>query len=136
MDDPFIGTWKMNAGSSQFDPNHRPSEAVMHWRLEADGGYLMEAEGINAKGERVSERPQKLVPDGQPHPVPDFPGLNTVTTRPQPKTLRAEVLREDGSVAGAGNYSVSENGRLLTATTTGFDTQLRRFEMQTVWDRQ
>ena len=45
MDDPFIGTWKLNPGSSQFDANHRPTEAVMHWRLAADGGYLMEAEG-------------------------------------------------------------------------------------------
>ena len=136
MDDPFIGTWKLNPGSSEFDANHRPTEAVMHWRLAADGGYLMEAAGLNAKGERVSERPQMLVPDGKPYPVPDFPGLSTVTTRPQPKALRAEVVREDGSVAGAGSYSVSEDGRLLTATTAGFDTQLRRFEMRTVWDRQ
>src|SRR5688500_8783248 len=103
MHDPFIATWKLNPDRSQFDANHRPAEAAMRWRLEADGAYLMEAEGLNEKGERVSERPQKLTPDGKPYPVPDFPGLNTVTTRPQPNTLRAEVRREDGSVAGEGS---------------------------------
>ncbi len=37
MHDPFIGTWKLNPGKSQFDPNHRPSEATMRWELDADG---------------------------------------------------------------------------------------------------
>ena len=136
MQDPFVGTWKLNADSSMFDANHRPTEAIMRWRLEADGGYLMEAEGINEKGESVSERPQRLVPDGNAYPVSDFPGLRTVTTRPQPNTLRAEVRREDGSVAGSGSYVVSDDGTLMTATTAGFDTQLRQFETRTVWNRQ
>ena len=96
MHDPFIGTWKLNPGKSQFDPNHRPSEGTMRWELDADGTYVMKAEGLNGKGERVVERPQRLIPDGQPYPVPDFPGLHAVTSRPQPNAIHAEVRREDG----------------------------------------
>jgi hypothetical protein len=136
MHDPFIGTWKLNPGRSQFDPNHRPSEATMRWELDTDGAYLMNAEGTNEKGDRVAERPQKLIPDGRPRPVPDFPGLNAVTTRPQPNAIHAEVRREDGTIAGQGSYVVADDGRSLSATTAGFDTQLRRFETRTVWDRQ
>ena len=136
MDDPFVGTWKLNPGKSLFDPNHRPTEATMQWQLQPDGTYLMTATGTSAKGERVSERPQHLIPDGRPYPVPDFPGLVAITTRPAPNTLRGEAKREDGTVAGEGTYVVSADGRSLTATTAGFDTQLRRFETQTVWDRQ
>jgi serine/threonine protein kinase len=33
-------------------------------------------------------------------------------------------------------HVVNEDGRSLVATTAGFDTQLRRFEMKTVWDRE
>jgi hypothetical protein len=135
MQDPFIGTWKLNPGKSQFDPNHRPTEATMHWRLEPDGAYLMEAEGVTEKGQRTSERPQRLIPDGQPYPVPDFPGLAAVTTRPQQNIMRAEVRREDGSIAGEGSYVVADDGASMTATTAGFDTQLRRFEIRTCWDR-
>ena len=136
MHDPFIGTWKLNPGKSQFDPNHRPSAATMRWELDADGTYVMKAEGLNSKGERVVERPQRLIPDGQPYPVPDFPGLQAVTSRPQPNAIHAEVRREDGTIAGQGRYVVTDDGQSLSATTAGFDTQLRRFETLTVWDRQ
>ena len=136
MNDPFVGTWKLNPARSNFDPNHRPAEATMTWALNTDGTYLMIAKGKNDKGEPVAERPQTLVPDGLPHPVPDFPGLVSITSRPDPHTIRAQARREDGTTAGEGTYAVALDGRSLTATTAGFDTQLRRFETQTVWDRQ
>jgi hypothetical protein len=136
MLDPFIGTWTLNPTKSTFDPNHRPAAATMRWESEADGGYLMTAEGVNGKQERVSERPQRFVPDGHPVALPGFPGLVTVATRPDARTIRAEVRREDGSIAGEGTYVVDENGVTMTATTAGFDLQLRRFETRTVWDRQ
>jgi hypothetical protein len=135
MQDPFVGTWKLNPARSQFDPNHRPSEGTMSLVLDAEGAYLMTAEGVNANGEKVRERPQKMIPDGQPHPIPDFPGLSAVTTRVDANTLRGEARREDGSIAGEGTYVVSADGKSLTATAAGFDTQLRRFETRTVWDR-
>ena len=135
MRDPFVGTWKLNPSRSNFDANHQPTGGTMEWKAGLGGTYLMTASGFNAKGEPVTERPQTLVPDGRPYPVPDFPGLSAVTTRVDPNTLRAEAKREDGSTAGEGTYSVSEDGLSMTATTAGFDTQLRRFEMKTVWER-
>jgi hypothetical protein len=135
MHDPFIGTWKLNPARSAFDPNHRPTEGTMRLKREDNGAYLLEAEGRNEKGEPCTERPQRLLPDGRPYPVPDFPGLNALTSRPHPSVLHARVTREDGSVAGEGTYEVAPDGQTLTATTAGFDTQLRRFETKTVWDR-
>jgi hypothetical protein len=136
MIDAFVGTWTLNPGKSTFDPNHRPAAATMRWESQPDGAYLMTAEGVNAKHERVSEAPQRFVPDGRPVPLPGFPGLVTVTTRPDARAIRAEVRRADGSIAGEGTYVVDEHGASMTATTAGFDSQLRRFETRTVWDRQ
>ena len=135
MHDPFVGTWKLNPEKSNFDANHRPGGGTMRWELGPDGAYLMTAHGQNAKGEAVAERPQTLIADGRAYPVQDFPGLVSVTTKPEPNTLRAEARREDGSIVGEGTYVVATDGASLTATTAGFDTQLRRFEMRTVWDR-
>ena len=135
MNDPFVGTWELNPAKSAFDANHRPSQATMHFELSADGAYLMKAEGVSQKGERVAERPVTMVLDGRPHAVPDFPGLSALTTRPDPCTIRAECRREDGSLVGEGTYVVSADGKSLTATTAGFDTQLRRFETTTVWEK-
>jgi hypothetical protein len=133
--DPFVGTWKLNREKSEFSPHHQPSEATMTLSLNAEGHYLLSAEGVNAKGERVSERPQVFVLDGLPHPVPDLAGLTTVCSRPDARTLRAEARREDGSIAGQGVFQVSPDGRSLTATNSGFDSQLREFRQKTLWER-
>ena len=78
MQNVFVGSWTLEPAESLFDPNHRPAEAIMHWELHDEGFYLMKAEGVNAKGEKCAERPQKMVPDGRPYPVPDLPGLTAV----------------------------------------------------------
>jgi hypothetical protein len=136
MPDPFVGTWKLNVEKSDFDVNHRPTAGTMVFELDAQGHYLMKAEGRSAKGEEVTERPARFIPDGQEHPIPDFPGLKAISTRPDPNTIAAESRREDGSVVGGGTYVVSADGKSLTATTFGWDTQLRQFKQLTVWDRQ
>jgi hypothetical protein len=107
----------------------------MTWKLEEDGAYLLLAEGTDAKGTRTVEKPHRLLADGKPYSVENLPGLTSVTTRPGTNTLRAEAIREDGSLAGEGTYVVALDGKTMTATTTGFDSQLRPFTMRTVWDR-
>jgi hypothetical protein len=133
--DPFLGTWKLSPAHSRFDPNHRPREATMRFERDEAGAYLMTAEGVSERGEPVVERPQRMMPDGEPYPIAGFPGLVTVTTLPAPRTLHTEARREDGSVAGGGTMIVSEDGRALTATNFGFDSQLREFRQETVWMR-
>jgi hypothetical protein len=135
MDDPFVGAWTLNTAASTFDPNHRPTEARMTWTLDGEGAYLLLAEGVDAKGKPCAEKPQRLLPDGKPYDVENLPGLTCVTTRPSPNTIRAEAKREDGSLAGEGTYVVADDGETMTATTAGFDSQLRPFTMRTVWDR-
>jgi hypothetical protein len=63
------------------------------------------------------------------------PRWGWVTTRSGRNAIRAEVKREDGSIAGEGSCVAADDGKTMTATTSGFDSQLRRFEMRTVWDR-
>ena len=135
MENVFVGSWTLEPAESRFDPNHRPAEAIMRWELHPEGFYLMKAEGVNAKGEKCAERPQKMVPDGRPYAVPDLPGLTAVVTQPDPRTVCARVTREDGSVVGEERYAVSPDGTRMTATNSGYDSQIRRFEMQTAWRR-
>jgi hypothetical protein len=108
----------------------------MVYELDSQGHYLMTARGRNEKGEDVAERPMRLIPDGKEHPVPDFPGLKSIATRPDPNTLTGEARRQDGSVVGGGTYVVSADGKSLTATNFGWDSQLQQFKQRTVWDRQ
>lgn len=136
MADPFVGTWKLNPEKSEFGPNHRPSAATMLFELDAQGHYLMKAEGANAKGEKVVERPTEFIPDGKERPIPGLPGLTVMSICQDPNTIQTEAKREDGSIAGGGTYVVSADGKSLTATNSGIDSQLRPFQQRTVWDRQ
>ena len=133
--DPFVGIWRLNCEKSQFSANHRPRGGTMTLNLNPQGYYLMTAEGTSEKGEPVTERPQVLIPDGAPHPIPDFPGLSTICSQPDARTLRAEARREDGSIAGLGEWTVSADGESLIATNSGMDSQLREFRQQTYWER-
>lgn len=135
MTDPFVGTWTLNPTCSALDPNHKPSEATMTWELEPDGTYVLRGEGVDEKGNFCEEKPQRLRPDGVAYPVDGLPGLTSAVTRPNPNTIRAEAKREDGSLAGEGTYAVADDGQTMTATTSGFDSQLRPFTMATLWDR-
>lgn len=135
MDDPFVGTWILNPTRSEFDANHKPMAGTMTWQLETGGTYLLLADGVDAKGNRCAEKPQRMRPDGVAYAVEGLPGLTSVTTRPNRNTIRAEAKREDGSIAGEGSYVVADDGITMIATTKGFDSQLRAFTMRTVWDR-
>jgi len=73
--DPFVGAWTLNISASAFDPNHRPRAGRMRIEFDADGWIVMTAEGVTEKGEPCVERPNRLNPDGNVYPVPDFAGL-------------------------------------------------------------
>lgn len=135
MENPFVGTWILNVEKSQFDANHRPTGGRMKFEMEADGALLMTAEGVAENGAKIAERPQKLVPDGILRPLEGLPGLSAICRSPDVRTIEAEARREDGTVVGKGVYAVSIDGKALTATTSGFDSQFRRFEIRTAWDR-
>jgi hypothetical protein len=135
MDDRFAGTWTLDPSRSELDANHKPTAATMTWQAEPDGGYLLLAEGVDATGNRCTEKPQRMRPDGVAYPVDGLPGLISITTRPDRNTIRAEAKRDDGSIAGEGTYVVADDGVTMIATTKGFDSQLRPFTMRTVWHR-
>jgi len=132
--DAFVGKWTLNIGKSRFDASHKPRGGTMVFEAQEDG-YVMRAEGVAPDGRTIVERPQRFVLDGQPRPLTDFPELLEVASRLTPNALHSEARRPDGSVVGEGDYVVSPDGMSMTATTTGFDSQLRRFQISTVWDR-
>jgi hypothetical protein len=135
MQDPFVGTWTLNTALSEFDANHRPTAGTVTFEIDEQGRYLMQGQGTNASGDKVVERPQRFIPDGKEHPIPNAPGLKAISTQPDANTLTGEARREDGSVIGGGTYVVSADGKTLTATNFGFDAQLREFKQRTVWER-
>src|SRR5579863_10305607 len=100
MQDPFLGTWKLNVEKSEFDVNHRPKAGTMVVERDAEGYYLQKAEGISEKGEKVAERPLRFIPDGKEHPIAELPGLSYLASMLDSHTMTSEARREDGSIVG------------------------------------
>ena len=107
----------------------------MVFELESEGHYVMRAEGVNGEGQKIAEKPQHFIIDGQERPLPEFPQLIVVATRPEANTLHAKVTRPDGSTVGESLMVVSPDGRALSATSSGVDAQLRTFKQSTIWER-
>jgi len=136
MQDTFIGTWTLNVEKSQFDANHRPQAGTIVLEVDQEGYYLQKAEGVNEKGEKVAERPQRYIADGQDHPIQGLPGLSYRATRVDANTLAGEAKREDGTIVGGATKILYADGKSMTIDNFGYDSQLRQFKMRTVWDRQ
>jgi hypothetical protein len=135
MQHPVLGTWILNVEKSAFDANHRPRAGTLTFALNEAGDIVQKAVGLNEKGEEYAEPPQTFFLDGKPHPIPGLPGLTTIASWPDERTLQAEARREDGTLVGKGVFTVSAGGATMTAVTSGWDSQLRPFQMHTVWDR-
>ena len=131
--DLFGGDWKLNPEKSQFDPNHQPSSATMHWERTLEG-YRMTAEGTMGDGKALKERPATFILDGLDHDSPDVPGLSAVMTFPTDNTIEVES-KKGASTIGKASYVVSGDGLTLTASLSGIDARQRSFQTVTVWDR-
>ena len=133
--EPLAGSWTLNTRASAFDTSHGSQIGLMQIAVDRNGWIVMTVDGVNEKGDRIVERPTRLIPDGRDYPVPDFPGLVVRTTRLDAHSVRSECRRQDGSIVGAGTFTVSIDGHSLTATTSGWDSPLREFRQTTHWDR-
>lgn len=134
MSDPFVGTWTLDPARSTFDPNHRPTSATLVFTLEAEGNYVMTAEGV-ADGKKVTERPSRFVTDGVERPLPDYPEITVTSSRPERRTLHSVAKRSDGSTVGESTIVVSPDGKTLTASNSGIDAQFRTFTLVNVFAR-
>ena len=68
----------------------------MTWKLDEDGAYVLFAEGVEARGTRAAEKPQRLFPDGKPYAVDNLPGLTSVTIRPGTNGRWGRRQHDDG----------------------------------------
>src|SRR5688572_13425135 len=120
----LTGTWTANLAKSHRDPNHQFHRATMRFQVD-DDAVLLTFGGVNAAG-RTEEGTRTIRPDGHDHPDAAAPGVVTTSTIEE-RALRV-VATKDGAVVGRGSYAVSDDGRTLTATMSGFDASGSAFD--------
>jgi hypothetical protein len=130
---PFVGTWNASIEKSRRHANHQFQSATLTFAVTGDSVAMTHA-GVNMSGQQESGTTVYKA-DGQEHPVsPQAPGVVAITRWIGTNTLESEAKR-DGRSLGRGTYTVSEDGRTLTATVAGTDAAGAPFEQVIVFDR-
>jgi hypothetical protein len=112
--DPWLGTWRLNAAKSTFNPGPAPRSLTVTYEA-APGGYRVVVDAIDAQGrQQHSEWPIGF--DGQRHRVTGAPATDEVASRRiDPYTNQDEYFK-DGQPDGSATFVLSRDGRIITNT--------------------
>src|SRR5204862_8003289 len=130
-DDAFTGTWKLNEAKSKIAPNAPKNNTVVY---EAAGDSVkITVDGIGNDGKH-DEWTGKF--DGKDYPVTGNPNSDTRSyTKIDDHTLAFNV-KKGGEVTTSGRVVVSADGTSRTVTTSGTDSQGKKFKSTAVYEKQ
>lgn len=133
-DSPFVGTWKLNADKSKLTGADALQNVTV--RYEMDGESLKATvEGTDAKGQPVNFSYEGTL-DGKPGNATGAPNFDTISLqRVNSHSIRA-TAKKDGKVAYTDRRVLSKDGKTLTISRTGTDTQGQQYHSTMVFDRQ
>ncbi len=129
---PFIGTWKLDASKSQFAPGTETKDLTM--TFEAVGDQVKRvATGTDPDGKPINEN-STIRWDGKDHSI-DQPGMTVAVSSVNDRTIRFTV-KQQGNVVLSGRAAVSENGNTMTASEKGEDPKGRAVDNRYVFEKQ
>lgn len=134
--DAFVGTWKLNAKKSKFVPGP-PWKSETRIVVTGPNGMRISVDRVNGDGS-TEEFEYTTNLDGKSYPITgqgpygaDSIAANLTT----PNTIQS-TLSKGGKVVATAVSIVSNNGKILTITSKGTDTQGRQFTNVSVYDKQ
>jgi hypothetical protein len=126
--DMFSGTWKINVAKSKFSPGPAPKSGTQSIKATADGMQVV-TDGVNSEGKKThneysvkfdgKDYPEKPMVDGKPNP--DAP--DAISAKKIDDYSYETTTKKKGSVLTVTKVVVSKDGKTLTATVTGKNTQ-------------
>lgn len=134
-DSPFVGTWKLNAAKSKFDPNG-PSVKSVTVRIEADGANLKSTvDGVDGMGQPIKYSTSGSL-DGKGGVVTGSTTIDTVTMqRVNDHTITA-VAKKGGKTVYTDKRTVSKDGKTMTVNRSGMMPDGKPYQATIVVDKQ
>src|SRR6266550_2455443 len=132
-DDAFTGTWKLNEAKSKMVPNASKNNTVVY---EAAGDNVkITVDGIGSDGKPTHDEWTGKF-DGKDYPVTGNPNSDMRSyTKIDEHTLEFNV-KKGGKITTSGRVVVSADGKSHTVTTSGTDSQGKKFKSTAVYDKQ
>jgi hypothetical protein len=116
---PLVGTWKLNAAKSKFDPGPAPKSLTR--KVEAEGhGVKYTFEGVGADGKPLSYG-FSVKFDGKDNPIMgSMPsGADTISAKRIDANTYEATLKKGGKEIGKAKVTVSKDGKITTVDSKG-----------------
>src|SRR5437899_125802 len=132
-DDAFTGTWKLNEAKSKIAPNAPKNNTVVY---EAAGDNVkITVDGIGSDSKPTHDEWTGKF-DGKDYPVTGNPNSDMRSyTKIDEHTLEFNV-KKGGKITTSGRVVVSAHGKSRTVTTSGTDSQGKKFKSTAVYEKQ
>jgi len=133
-DNPFVGTWKVNASKSKLEDSGLGTTGTV--RIEAEGnGMKATVETTDAQGQPVNFTYSATF-DGKPSSVSGSPNMDTIMLRRVNDHTINATGKKGGKVMFTDRRTVSEDGKTMTLSRTGTNPQGKKFHATMVFDKQ
>jgi hypothetical protein len=131
--DPAIGTWKLNEAKSNFAPGTGKNNTVVY--ETAGDSVKVTVDGTAADGKPLhTEWTGKF--DGKDYPVTGDPNSDTRSLKKINEHKFQLAVKKGNKTTISGWIVVAPDGKSRTVTTTGTDSEGRKFKNVAVYDKQ
>jgi len=132
--DPRIGTWKLNAAKSKYNPGPPPQSLAV--KVEPAGqGEKTTAEFVNADGTRTTTVYTAGF-DGKDYPLTGSQIANTVALKRVDARTTVRTDKKEGKVVQTLTRVVAQDGKTMTVTVKGTNAQGQAVNNVVVFDKQ
>jgi hypothetical protein len=129
----WVGTWRVDLAKSKYSPGPAPKSAILKFESTSAGIKLttdiVDGEGKALKGGFTSKF------DGKEVPLTGNPNADVGSPKRLDDNSYENVWKKAGKVTITAKAVVSTDGKTLTITQTGTDTQGRAVNITAVYDR-
>jgi hypothetical protein len=132
--DAAVGTWKLNVGKSKFSPGPPPQSATVTYE-ESGNGVKRTGESVAADGTKTSWEYTAQY-DGKEYPVTGNPNADTIALKKVNDRTVEATLKKTGKVVTTARRVVSADGKTMTLSLKGTNTQGQKVNSVTVYDKQ
>jgi len=116
QNNPFIGTWKLNAAKSKYAPGPGPRSSTRTYVAQGTG-VKVTVETVAADGSHNSNSYTANY-DDKDNPLPGSSTADTIALKRSGNTVKF-TLKKGGKVVSTGTNVVSKDGKVMTITQTG-----------------
>ena len=133
--DAWLGAWKANLAKSTFTPGPPPRSNTTKREAWGANGMKYTADGVNAQG--VSGHNEFTANyDGKDYPVKGNPNSDMVSLKRIDAHSYEWTYKKGGKVTSTGRAVASPDGKTLTVTNKGTDSQGRATGSVLVFEKQ